>query len=184
MPKEIITMPINNIPDTLNISVFLIKSGGKCFKPNILSLSTNINCMNRTIVGKIDEHGFAYINVNVVSPSNDTKIAYNAKAIIDTGAAYCLIKRDLIEFLNIEPFKKDTNILHPIDGVQSAPNYYVNLMIDIDNNDGAALLQQLRVGIIHLEDYPSAMIIGVELLKYCKFTYNAKEGLFELNLEM
>ena len=44
--------------------------------------------MNRTIFGATDEFNFPYIDIGL---SNDSNVRVKAKAIIDTGAAHCLV---------------------------------------------------------------------------------------------
>ena len=136
--------------------------------------------MNRIITGNLDNYLFAYIPVNLVSPINSKLIAKNVKAIIDTGAAYCLIKSDLIDYLQLISDSSDSNILHPIEGLQNVEKYFLDMQIDVENIDGVALIKNLRVGKLNADDYPADMIIGIELLRFCQFTYNAIEKTFEL----
>ena len=135
--------------------------------------------MNRTINSKLDSNNFPYIDVEIINPANDKFV--RGKAIIDTGAAYCLLKQSLITYLELQHVD-GTSYLHPQYGERQASNYRINLSFDLANVDGAAQLQMLRVSVIESEEYPAAMIIGVELLKLCQFNYDGINKTFQLTL--
>jgi hypothetical protein len=133
--------------------------------------------MDRTIIGKIDEYGFAYIPVVIVSNG----VEMDAKAIIDTGAAYCIVQKELISQLNLQPFKP-TVIHHPQFGEIQSNDYLIDMVVDFDNPNGGCLFKGLRVGELYDSNYPAAIILGVDFLKYFHFEYNGTDKTVTLKI--
>lgn len=135
--------------------------------------------MDRVLTGNFDEYGFPYLTVGIAKQYTSNQII--AKAIIDTGAAHCLLQLDLIKALQLEPFR-DTRYLHPQNGLLDSKDYFVDLYIDINNPNGAARIEDVKAGIIYDQGYPAGMIIGVEFLKNTCFSYNGHEKTFEMEV--
>ena len=136
--------------------------------------------MNRLLTGNFDDYGFPYLTVGIAKQHTCNQII--TKAIIDTGAAHCLLQLDLIKALQLEPFR-DTKYLHPQNGLLDSKDYFVDLYINTNNSDSAARIESVRVGVIYDQGYPAGMIIGVEFLKNTCFSYNGHEKTFEMKMK-
>ncbi|MGB8194297.1 MAG: hypothetical protein WCF67_20365 [Chitinophagaceae bacterium] len=134
--------------------------------------------MERIITSSLDIDGFPFITVGCGRPNSEI-YQFTVKAIIDTGAAYCLMQPPLIEKLGLTAFKH-SKINHPVKGELLSSNYMTSLYIDLENPIGCAKVEGLRVGILHELSYPAGMIIGCEFLQYCRFNYDGPNKTFEL----
>ncbi len=135
--------------------------------------------MDRVLTGNFDEYDFPYLTVGIAKQHTGNQIM--TKAIIDTGAAHCLLQLDLIKALQLESFR-NTKYLHPQNGWIDSKDYLVDLYIDIKNPNGAARIEDVRIGVIYDQGYPAGMIIGVEFLKNTCFSYNGHEKTFEMKV--
>ncbi len=165
----------------VKISDYLPISGFHNMPNRFYSFDKN-KLMEKSIMGDNDVHGFPYINVGI-SKFGDDNIKIKLKAIIDTGAAHCLLKPSLISQLNLESFGTEEYI-HPQNGIQKVGNFSINLFLDTENESGCALIQNVRVSQLDAESYPAEMIIGVELLRHCSFMYNGRENMFQLDIKL
>lgn len=134
--------------------------------------------MNRTIFGATDEFNFPYIDIGL---SNDAGVRVKAKAIIDTGAAHCLVQPELIQQLNLEPFQTSTYI-HPQNGVQPTGYYKLSVFFDLGSEEPICI-SNVVFGEIRTPNFPAGAIIGLNFLKYCSFRYDGKECKFEIDLK-
>ena len=137
--------------------------------------------MERTINGNLDEFNFPFIGVGVSNPLTSKEMVI--KSIIDTGAAHCLLQKEIIDELGLNKVS-DSTIMHPVNGLLQSGNYLIDLILDIHNPIGSAKCLQVRVGTLDQLDYPAGMIIGVEFLQFCKFDYNGFDKTFTLNFRI
>lgn len=134
--------------------------------------------MNRTILSETDLYNFPYINIGL---SDGDWVKVKAKAIIDTGAAYCLVHPELIKGLNLKAFRNATYI-HPQIGAQPTGYYKVNMFFDLES-DTPVCISEVVCGEILVPDFPAEVIIGVNFLKYCAFRYDGPNCKFEIDLK-
>jgi predicted aspartyl protease len=146
--------------------------------PSFYTFEQNIE-VGRIITGRLDQFNFPYIDVAIVNP--DTEQYVTAKAIIDTGAHPCLLKPELITGLGLQHFR-ESKYYNPMSDLVTSNDYIINLIVDLHNSTGTFQFQNVRVGTIASPEYPAGMIIGIELLKHCNFTYKGKDGTFELHI--
>lgn len=133
--------------------------------------------MERSIAGHFDEHGFPYLDIQVWNKQRNTFLP--AKAIIDTGAAHCMIREELALQLQL-PELRVADYRHPIFGSMPLKEYIMDLRFDSDPQSEAPILEGIRAGTLIDLNYPAGVIIGVELLKYCSLSYNGPEKTFLL----
>ena len=138
--------------------------------------------MNRTIKAEIDEYGFPFLIVELINPDNG-KHSGSLKAIIDTGAAGCLIQQAVADKLGLTCIGH-SELLNPRLGIIPSNNYMITLGIDLFGLEGSAEIEGLPVGTLDDPNYPAAMIIGMSFLKNCNFEYKGKEKSFILTIEM
>jgi hypothetical protein len=131
--------------------------------------------MNKSIKGKIDKHGFAYINTEIINPNTD-EYAFEVKTIIDTGSAYTLVKPELLNGINVTNSIKDDKLLHPTMGYVKSKTFKINLKI---NN---IIIPQIEVRELKDSNYPCGIIIGIDIIKHCDFQYNSKSKTFQIDL--
>jgi hypothetical protein len=131
----------------------------------------------RTIAGKFDEDGFPYLELQVWNKKQNLFLP--AKAIIDTGAAHCLVREELAAQLQL-PELRVADYRHPVFGRMPIKEYIMDLCFEGNGQDGGAILEGIRAGTLVDPNYPAAVIIGVELLKHCTFSYNGREQTFTL----
>ena len=143
-------------------------------------LSQN-NDMERIIFGFTDEYYFPYITVDIENPITHLT-SVNVKTIIDTGASYCLLKNEIIEYLKLSSFRK-SEIINPIYKRRETDNYFVDVIIDANNSEGSARMKGIRVNTLLDTSYPCGMIIGAELLQHCIFEYNGINKHFKITFK-
>lgn len=129
----------------------------------------------RNFYGEIDEFGFPYLIVGLVNPETN-KSLHNLKAIIDTGAAYSHVKQTVIDDLGIHSVKEVT-VNHLTDGNVKSGVFVVNIIL---NNN--LKVSDMKMRILHQKDYPSELVIGLDILKHCNFQYDSVERLFSFHL--
>jgi predicted aspartyl protease len=130
---------------------------------------------NRTIEGLVDEFGYPYLIVNIIDPITRYTLT-GLKAIIDTGAAYTHVKRQLVEILKLTPIDK-TTIKHLTDGNIVSDIFIINLKF------GKIIeVPDIKARILTQPDYPSDLIIGLDIIKFCDFSYNSKSKSFNFVL--
>tara|TARA_R110001583_G_scaffold6249_5_gene32215 strand:- start:3749 stop:4174 length:426 start_codon:yes stop_codon:yes gene_type:complete len=125
--------------------------------------------------GQLDEFGFPFLLVDLINPITNKAIE-NAKAIIDTGAAYSCVKQNVIDALNINSAREITT-KHVNDG-----NLKTGVFgLDIKFNR-KIIVPNLETRILHLTEYPSDLIIGLDILKHCDFNYDSVHKTFSFHL--
>lgn len=136
--------------------------------------------MIRTIHGKLDEFGFAYLPVIIAKEKGEET---QAKAIIDTGAAHCALKKHLIEKLQLEAVSK-SSYTHVQFGEMLFNDYFVNLILDAENPTGCIVVKSVKVTEFNSDDYPCDLLIGVDLLQHARFEYNGLEKNFTMDIRI
>ena len=136
--------------------------------------------MERIIHGKFDEDAFPYLELEVLH--QDKGLCLQAKAIIDTGAAHCLIREELALQLQLEPFRQ-ADYRHPVFGKLLLKEYLVDLCLEGNSQKGGAVIKGIRAGTLLDLHYPASLIIGVEVLRYCSFLYNGPAQIFTLTFD-
>lgn len=131
--------------------------------------------MTRKFSGLIDEFGFPYLYVDLINPITN-KAIFEAKAIIDTGAAYSAIKQNVIDELSSDSIDTITT-KHVIDGDIKTGIFPINVKFN-----KLFIVPEIQFRLLHLPDYPSDLIIGLDILKHCDFHYNHRNKIFEIEL--
>lgn len=137
--------------------------------------------MERTIAGGFDEHGFPFLQIEVWNKGRNAFLP--AKAIIDTGAAHCMIREELAQQLAL-PELRVADYRHPVFGTMPLKEYIMDLRFDSSPGADSPVLEGIRAGTLIDLNYPAGVIIGVELLKYCSFSYNGSERTFTLTTHL
>lgn len=125
--------------------------------------------------GKLDEFGFPFLIVDLINPITK-KTFSNAKAIIDTGAAYTHIKKNVIDDLELTS-KEEESFKHLTDGTIKSPSFKINIFF---NN--SIIVPDVKVALLHLQEYPSDLIIGLDIIRHCDFQYNSVQKSFSFHL--
>ena len=129
---------------------------------------------NQVFNGKIDEFGFPFLIVDILNPKTE-EVILNAKAIIDTGAAYSHIKKEVIRNLKLTS-SKEVIVKHAVDGEVESGIFNINIIFNKKIN-----VPNIDARLLHT-DYPSDLIIGLDIIKYCNFQYNSKNKTFSFQL--
>ena len=137
--------------------------------------------MERSITGGFDEHGFPYLEIQVWN--KERNVFLPAKAIIDTGAAHCMIREELATQLQL-PELRVADYRHPVFGSMPIKEYIMDLRFDSNAGTGSPIMEGIRAGTLVDLNYPASVIIGVEVLKYCSFSYNGFDKTFTLTTNM
>jgi hypothetical protein len=135
--------------------------------------------LERIIAGKFDEYDFPYLEVEVLNKAKG--LSQPAKAIIDTGAAHCMIREELALQLQLEVLR-EADYRHPVFGKFLLKEYLVDLCLEGRTVNRSAVLEGIRVGTITDPNYPASLIIGVEVLQYCRLIYDGPNKTFSLTL--
>ena len=135
--------------------------------------------MEKMITGTFDEDAFPYLQLQVLNSKKD--LAVTAKAIIDTGAAHCLVREELAQQLQLETLRV-ADYRHPVFGKMPLTEYLMDLRFD-QNGQQVATIEGVRAGTLVDPHYPASVIIGVEVLKYCTFTYDGRQRTFTLGFK-
>lgn len=69
---------------------------------------------------------------------------------------------------------------HPVFGIMPLKEYIMDLRFDGSPQSEAPVLEGIQDGTLINLNYPAGVIIGVELLKYCSFSYNGSCKTFTL----
>ena len=125
--------------------------------------------------GELDEFGFPFLLVDLINPLTNKAIE-KAKAIIDTGAAYSCVKQNVIDSLNLNSVREITT-KHVIDGNLKTGVFGVNIKFN-----GKIIVPNVETRILHLTEYPSDLIIGLDILKHCDFHYDSVHKSFSFHL--
>ena len=137
--------------------------------------------MERSIAGGFDEYGFPFLLIQVWNKKEN--ISLPARAIIDTGAAHCMIREELALKLHL-PELRVADYRHPVFGAMPLKEYIMDLRFDNTPGTESAIMEGVRAGTLIDLNYPAEVIIGVELLKYCSFSYNGVAKTFTLTTHL
>lgn len=137
--------------------------------------------MDYTIEGNFDEYGFPYLDIVVLSKVKD--LSCNVKAIIDTGAAHCMIREDIAAKLQLEELRT-ADYRHPVYGKMSIKEYLMSISLQDKMQNAQAVMEGIRAGTLIDTNYPAAVIIGVEVLRHCQFTYDGKKQTFSMIINL
>ncbi len=135
--------------------------------------------MAKNVTGSFDEDAFPFLQLQVLNIKRELSIT--AKAIIDTGAAHCLIREDLARQLELEVLRV-ADYRHPVFGKMPLSEYLMDLRFEQDGNP-IAIFEGIRAGTLVDPYYPASIILGVEVLKHCIFTYDGLQRSFTLGFK-
>lgn len=133
--------------------------------------------MDHVIDGSFDEYGFPYLTIQVFNKVKD--LSCMVKAIIDTGAAHCMIREDIAIQLELEELRT-ADYRHPVFGKMPIKEYLLNLGFPDKQQNKHAILEGIRAGTLMDSNYPAPVIIGVEVLRHCTFEYDGRKQTFTL----
>jgi hypothetical protein len=136
--------------------------------------------VDRIITGKFDEDAFPYLDLEVLNKAKG--LSQRVKAIIDTGAAHCMIREELALELQLEELR-EADYRHPVFGKFLLKEYRMDLCLEGDSQNGGALIEGVRAGTLLDTNYPASVIIGVEVLRHCRFEYDGRSQTFSLWLQ-
>jgi hypothetical protein len=137
--------------------------------------------MDYTIEGSFDEYGFPYLDILVLNKAKD--LSCNVKAIIDTGAAHCMVREDIAAQLHLEELRI-ADYRHPVFGKLPIKEYLMNLSFQDKTQNAQAAMDGIRAGTLLDTNYPAPVIIGVEVLRHCSFEYDGKKQTCRLIINM
>ncbi len=138
--------------------------------------------MNLTISGALDADCFAYLTVFAFN-TDTYEVCKDLKAIIDTGAQDCLIKRSLAAKLGLQP-ADSFKALNPEGGIIESDCYKLGLITDTANYMDNSKYAILKMGTLEEEAFPADMILGGTFLRHCRFTYDGPGREFEIHVEL
>lgn len=133
--------------------------------------------MEHTLSGRFDEDGFPCLDLQVLNKKGGR--SERVKAIIDTGAAHCMIREDLARRLQL-PELRVADYRHPVFGAMPIREYLMDLCFS--GNGTGPVIEGVRAGTLVDLAYPASVILGVELLRHCSFEYNGPLRSFTLCL--
>ena len=137
--------------------------------------------MEYTIEGSFDEYGFPYLEIEVFNKVKE--VSCKVKAIIDTGAAHCMVREDIAIHLCLEELRT-ADYRHPVYGKMPVKEYLLDLKFPDKNQNTHAVLGSIRAGTLFDTNYPAPVIIGVEVLRHCRFEYDGKKQTFSLIIKV
>ena len=133
--------------------------------------------MNQVIAGGFDEDGFPFITLQVLNKKGDQSL--RVKAIIDTGAAHCMIREEVALKLQL-PELRTADYRHPVFGPMPLKEYLMDLHFGDNGTNEGTIIEGVRAGTLVDPHYPAPLIIGVEVLRHCTFEYNGRNQTFTL----
>ena len=136
--------------------------------------------MNLTVSGTLDEDYFACLTVSTFN-TDTYEVCKDIKAIIDTGAQDCLIKKSLAAKLGLHPVDK-FKALNPEGGIIESVCYKVGLIMDTANFMDSSKYVILKTGTIEEESFPADMRLGGTFLRHCRFMYDGPGRQFEIHV--
>ncbi|WP_445750000.1 hypothetical protein [Polaribacter sp.] len=125
--------------------------------------------------GELDEYGFPFLLVDLINPITKQTII-KAKAIIDTGAAYTHVKQNVIDAINVKP-NREIETKHLTDGNLKSGIFKINIRFN-----ESITVPNIETRLLHLPEYPSDLIIGLDILRYCNFHYDSVQKSFSFHL--
>ncbi len=136
--------------------------------------------MNITIKGALDEDFFAYFPVFAFN-TDSYEVCKDIKAIIDTGAQDCLVKKGVAAKLGLQPVDK-FKALNPEGGIIASDCYKLGLILDTENHIDTSKCAILQMGTLEEEAFPADMILGGTFLRHCRFVYDGPGREFEVHV--
>ena len=137
--------------------------------------------MERIITGSFDEDAFPYLNLQVLNKKKNLSVT--AKAIIDTGAAHCLVREEIALQLQLEELRV-ADYRHPVFGKMPIKEYIMDLYFNGNNQSDGVTIEGVRAGTLIDPHYPASVIIGVEVLRHCRFEYDGREQTFTIRINV
>ena len=137
--------------------------------------------MERIITGAFDEDAFPYLHLQVLNKKKDLSVT--AKAIIDTGAAHCLVREEIALQLQLEELRV-ADYRHPVFGKMPIKEYIMDLCFEGNSQSGGVIVERIRAGTLIDPYYPASVIIGVEVLLHCKFEYDGRNQTFTISINL
>jgi predicted aspartyl protease len=135
--------------------------------------------MDNHVSGIFDEDAFPFLQLQVLNRKKGLSVM--TKAIIDTGAAHCLVREELAQQLQLETLR-EADYRHPLFGKMLLTEYLMDICFDQDGEQ-IAIFEGVRAGTLIDPHYPASVIIGVEVLKHCLFSYNGHQRTFTLGFK-
>jgi hypothetical protein len=118
--------------------------------------------------------------MEVVITNPVTRFERNITAILDTGAAECLIQKHIAAELGIHPITSN-EFNHPKYGNVKSVGYFMH--ITLLSEHGSCQLKNFPLGEFENESYPADVILGGTLLKSLKLIYDGPNNLFEVHIK-
>lgn len=131
----------------------------------------------KTITGSFDQDAFPFLHLRVMN--KEKALSVIEKAIIDTGAAHCLIREELAKQLELKTLRI-ADYRHPVYGKMELTEYIMDISFE-NSGETIASIEGVRAGTLIDPNYPAALILGVEVLKLCTFVYDGPNQAFTLN---
>ena len=136
--------------------------------------------MDKIVTGTFDEDAFPFLQLQVLNRKKD--LMMTAKAIIDTGAAHCLVREELAKHLQLDILRV-ADYRHPVYGKLPLTEYLMDLRF-LQDGQQVGVIEGIRAGTLVDPHYPASVIIGVEVLKHCTFNYDGRQQTFSLGFVM
>ena len=138
--------------------------------------------MDAVIKGAVDTDFFAYLGGHLFN-TETYAVFKDLKAIVDTGAQDCLIKKSVAAKLGLKPVDK-LEELNPVGGILESDYFKAGIITDTANYTDESKYAILEVGTIETEDFPADMILGGTFLRHCRFTFDGPGRTFELHITL
>ena len=131
------------------------------------------------IKGGFDEYGFPFLSLEILNKKKD--LGCSVIAIIDTGAAHCLIREEIAIKLELEELRV-ADYRHPVFGKLALKEYLMDLCFSDHQQMNKAVIEGIRAGTLADPHFPASIIIGVEVLRHCTLEYSGPDKTFLLNI--
>ncbi|MEI6948928.1 hypothetical protein V9K67_17200 [Paraflavisolibacter sp. H34] len=132
--------------------------------------------MEQVIAGGFDEFGFPFLELQVRHQKKG--LSADARAILDTGAAHCLVREEIAFKLGLEELR-EADYRHPVFGKLLLKEY----LMDLGFGNGL-VIEGIRAGTLLDPHYPADVVIGVEVLRHCRLSYDGPAQTFQLVLDL
>jgi hypothetical protein len=138
--------------------------------------------MNYTVKGSLDEDYFAYLTVFAFN-TDTYEVCKDLKAIVDTGAQDCLIKKSLAAKLGLHSVDK-FKVLNPEGGIIDSDYFKLGLIVDTENYMDTSKYIVIKMGALEEEGFPADMILGGTFLRHARFSYDGTMRTFEVQIAL
>ena len=136
--------------------------------------------MEKTIAGNFDEFGFPFLQIQVMNLP--AELSVRVKAIVDTGAAHCLIREETAQQLKLEELRT-ADYRHPVFGRMPLKEYLMNVRLGESSDAEGRIIRNIRAGTLVDPHYPADVILGVELLQHLTIHYDGPKRSFYITLD-